>query len=166
MASPTWEWLNNPEFARAVVAFARLKPKPENEHRGLSVETYADWTGEMFSSPVRLQARSGPVSVDTVAGTRFYRVLYGPLGEELRHYHIPPCRVGVDVFVSRSDRRCYVRALHAEPIVEPVSAYPPFRFAGRVDAADAKNLRSLIDFHVRDVLDALRILKGWGWHDG
>lgn len=166
MASPTWEWLNNPEFARAILAFAKIKPKPENEHRGLFVETYADWDGEAFSPTIRLQARSGPVYVDTVAGTRFSKVVYAPLGEELRHYHIPPCRVWVDVFLSRSDRRCYARGLRAAPVDAPISHYPPLRFVGALEAKSAKDLRSVVDFHVRDCLDALRILKGWGWHDG
>jgi hypothetical protein len=88
--------------------------------------------------------------------------LYEPLGKEMVHYRIPKGRVYAEIFISRANKRLYVNSLSGED-GEPLEV-PPFQVEGTLENTDFKSLRQQVEFHMRDLQDVLRLLKGWGWY--
>jgi len=163
-ATPTIHWLNNPEFSRALIVMSGLKLRDStDEIRGLHLLTLAYWDGTQFIYPIQISAASGPLILRFVSPSkRYMQQLYAPLGKEMIHYRIPKGRVYAEIFISRANKRLYVNSLSGED-GEPLEV-PPFQVEGALENTDFKSLRQQVEFHMRDLQDVLRLLKGWGWY--
>ncbi len=158
-------WLLNPEFSRAVVSMSGLKYKPEREDRGIELWVIGYWDGSKMSPNHAIQLQRSSVAIRLVPGTtRYLKLVLERLSGELTGYRLPEVTVGVESFVSRCDRRFYVKGLKPLPEDKPFSV-PPYELRTLpIHAGSVEDLEKLMQYELKSIRNDLRILHGWGWN--